>query len=212
MWDKERLASQLSNGLHQLQLNTEPTLIQALLDYLQLLLKWNATHNLTAIREAPAAVTRHLLDSLAVAPYLHGDNIIDVGTGGGLPGIPLALYFPEKSFVLVDSIGKKAQFLMHVQRQLKLSNVSVIQQRIETYQPEQLFTTIVSRAFSQLNSFVEKTAHLCATDGIFLAMKGTYPQQELAELSCSFHLENSIQLHIPDLAEQRHVLCIRKTA
>ena len=141
-----------------------------LLDYLLLLNKWNQAYNLTAIRDLPDMVTRHILDSLAIVPYIHGVRVIDVGTGPGLPGIPLAITQPHLDIVLLDSNGKKTRFLNEVKRRLHLDNVQVIQSRVENYRDVLSFDTVVSRAFSDIGQMIFWTQHLLARDGIWLAM------------------------------------------
>lgn len=150
-----------------------------LLNYVLLLNKWNTAYNLTAIRDLPAMIHKHILDSLAILPWIQGQHLIDVGTGAGLPGIPLAITKPEFHFVLLDSNGKKIRFLNEVKRQLGLKNLEVIQSRVENYHPTQGFDTVTSRAFSSLEQMVHWTEHLLADQGIWLAMKGRYPDTEL---------------------------------
>lgn len=166
----------LKTGLGSLGLTSfeEP-----LLDYVLLLNKWNAAYNLTAIRDLPSMINKHILDSLAILPWIQGKHLIDVGTGAGLPGIPLAITKPEFHFVLLDSNGKKIRFLNEVKRQLGLKNLEVIQSRVENYHPTQGFDTVTSRAFSSLDQMVHWTEHLLASQGIWLAMKGRYPDTEL---------------------------------
>lgn len=154
----------------------------SLADYLFLLNKWNSTYNLTAIRDVEAMVGKHILDSLAILPWLKGNRIIDVGTGAGLPGIPLALAQPEINFVLLDSNGKKTRFLNEVKRQLNLKNLEIIQNRVENYHPAQGFDTVLSRAFSSLGQMIQWTHHLIADEGIWLAMKGRFPDVELNDI------------------------------
>lgn len=151
-------------------------------DYLFLLNKWNFTYNLTAIRDMESMVSKHILDSLAILPWLKGNRIIDVGTGAGLPGIPLALARPETDFVLLDSNGKKIRFLNEVKRQLHLKNLEIVQIRAENYHPAQGFDTVLSRAFSSLAQMVQWTQHLITDEGIWLAMKGRFPERELIEV------------------------------
>ncbi len=173
----------LKEGLKQFNLSA---LHEPLLDYLNLLNKWNAAYNLTAIRDKESMVTKHLLDSLAILPWLQGNAILDVGTGAGLPGIPLALAQPQRRFVLLDSNGKKVRFLHEVKRQLALTNLEVVQFRVENYHPNQGFDTVLSRAFSSLEQMIYWTQHLVAEQGIWLAMKGRYPNDELSHLDKAY--------------------------
>ena len=184
--EQERLANALTNGIVQLGLNIPS---DELLEYLNLLLKWNQAYNLTAVRDADSMVTRHLLDSLAILPWIKGPHVLDVGTGPGLPGIPLALARPDLKVVLLDSNGKKIRFLHEVKRVLKLENIEVVQTRVESYQPSQAFDTVTSRAFSDLLQMISWTKHLIATDGIWLAMKGRYPDMELAAIQHPYRVE-----------------------
>ncbi|CAM4383134.1 MAG: Ribosomal RNA small subunit methyltransferase G [Legionella sp.] len=177
----------LEQGLKQFNLEA---ISAPLLDYLFLLKKWNLAYNLTAVRDLESMVNKHLLDSLAIVPWVQGKRIIDVGTGPGLPGIPLAIALPEKSFVLLDSNGKKTRFLNEVKRQLDLKNLEIVQIRVENYHPTQGFDTVISRAFSSLAQMIHWTKHLVANDGIWLAMKGRYPDAELQEIEQNCKVEH----------------------
>lgn len=159
------------------------------IDYLLLLDKWNKAYNLTAIRSLDSMVTHHLFDSLAILPWIKGPRLLDVGTGAGLPGIPLALAMPSLQVVLLDSNGKKIRFLREVKRALQLTNVEIVQTRAETYHPSSDFDTVTSRAFSTLESFLHVTRHLLAETGIWLAMKGRYPDTELTAINHPYHVE-----------------------
>lgn len=181
----EKIEHDLAVGLAQLGLDM-PT--AALLQYLQLLYKWNRAFNLTAIRDMEDMVTRHLLDSLAVLNWIHGDRIIDVGTGAGLPGIPLAIAKPNKQVVLLDSNGKKIHFLQEVKRSLNLSQVEIVHCRVESYHPSQGFDTVISRAFSDLKQMIVWTEHLLTPKGQWLAMKGRIPLDELTGLPYPNHV------------------------
>jgi 16S rRNA (guanine527-N7)-methyltransferase len=176
----------LEQGLAQFDLSSLSEPLEA---YLLLLKKWNKTYNLTAIHDIESMITKHLLDSLAILPWLNGKEIIDVGTGAGLPGIPLALAQPETRFVLLDSNGKKTRFLNEVKRQLSLKNIEIVQFRAENYHPVQGFDTVVSRAFSTLAQMIYWTKHLVAPTGIWLAIKGHYPNNELLELKQNYKVE-----------------------
>lgn len=177
----------LEQGLEQFGLGAlEPQLS----NYLFLLKKWNTAYNLTAVRDLESMISKHLLDSLAILPWVNGRHIIDVGTGPGLPGIPLAIAKPEQNFVLLDSNGKKTRFLNEVKRQLHLKNLEVVHFRVENYHPTQGFDTVVSRAFSSLAQMVQWTEHLIANDGIWLAMKGRHPDAELLEIKQSYKVEH----------------------
>lgn len=192
---------------------TEPQIIN-LLSYIREFDKWNKAYNLSAIRDIRQMVARHLLDSLSVLPYFlvskHPTNkVIDVGTGGGLPGIPLAIMFPEKKFTLLDSAGKKTRFLFHVKTLLKLENVSVENRRVEEFQPAQKFNAVISRAFASLQDMTEGCAHLLERDGVFLAMKGIYPQDELAPIADKIELLESIKLTVAETDGERHLLILQ---
>ena len=197
---------QLEAGLQQLGIQATEAQIQQWLVYLQLLQKWNKTYKMTAITDLDEMLVKHLLDSLAVAPWIKGDRIVDVGTGGGLPGIPLAILIPEKSFTLVDSIGKKIQFVRHAKQQLKLSNVEPLNIRIEQLCAEEPFDTVVSRAFSSVNDFYMLCHHLVSPQGQLLAMKGAdIEKNQLALLPCESHIE---RIEVPFLEAQRHIISL----
>lgn len=198
---------QLEIGLQALQLNLSEVMKNQLLNYLQLLLKWNHTYNLTAIRHYDEMLVKHVFDSLVVLPYLHGDRIIDVGTGAGLPGLILAIVHPELEFVLVDSNSKKIRFVKQVIMELSLSHVTTICTRIEQLQSEP-FTTIISRAYSRLAQFYEQTVALATLETHWLAMKGIVPTDEIAELTDRVTIE-TVPLHVPQLNGTR-TLCVMK--
>jgi 16S rRNA (guanine527-N7)-methyltransferase len=209
MVDFKQLYIELSTQLTQNHLSVNEPTAKKLVEYLLLLHKWNQIHNLTSVRNPINMVSRHIIDSLTIAPYLQGPHIIDIGTGAGLPGIPLALTQPQYHFALLDSNGKKTRFLTHVLQTLAISNAEVISSRVEKYQPEICFNTLVSRAFSHLNDFLIKTQHLCCEKGIFLAMKGQYPGEEIKELDSHFKLLETKSLEIAGLDEKRHLLIVR---
>ena len=168
-----------------------------LLDYLDLLLRWNRSYNLTAVRDPLQGVTRHLLDSLSIAPFLVGERFIDVGTGAGLPGVPLAVLYPQREFHLLDSNGKKTRFLFQVKTALGLDNMAVHQARVESFHCEPAFDTMLSRAFASLEDMVFGCRHLLADDGHFLAMKGVYPGAELAAIERCCVVEEVYELAGP---------------
>ncbi|KPK56008.1 MAG: hypothetical protein AMS22_02690 [Thiotrichales bacterium SG8_50] len=201
-----REARVLETGLAEMGLSLEPPVHQRLLSYIALLGKWNRVYNLTAVRKPEQMVTRHLLDSLSVLQFLREPRILDVGSGAGLPGIPLALARPQWEFVLLDSNGKKARFLTQAVAELGLSNVSVAQARVEEYQSEVLFTTIISRAFASVGEFVTGARHLLAPGGIYLAMKGAYPVAEMDHLPAGYAVVATHQLQVPGLDAQRHAI------
>ena len=183
---------------------------ESLIQYLELLIKWNKAYNLTAIRDPKEMFIKHLLDSLSIAPFIKGSNILDVGTGPGLPGIPLAILFPEKNFVLLDSNGKKTRFLVQAKLSLGLSNIEVQNQRVEQLDASTKFDQIVSRAFTALDNMVSLCKHLLSSNGMFLAMKGLIPEKEIALLDAEYALAEVIPLSVPGCMEQRHLIIIKK--
>jgi len=180
-----------------------------LLDYLALLGKWNKTYNLTAIHEPERMLTHHLLDSLAVLPYIAEGPLLDVGSGAGLPGIPLAIVRPELKVTLIDASHKKCSFMQQAAIDLKLNNVKVIHGRVEDMDPASGFPQIISRAFSELSEFVRVTAALLAPGGEWLAMKGLYPNEEISLLKGA-RLKRDIKLNIPGLEAERHLTILEK--
>ncbi len=208
-----RHAEELAQGALELGVEVSPQQQQQLLAYLALLIKWNKAYNLTAVRNPDEMVSRHLLDSLSVVPFVAdaGDNWLDVGSGGGMPGIPLAILFPKRQFTLLDSNGKKTRFLTQVKLELKLANLQVIHSRVEAFTPEQPFSGIVSRAFSSLEDFSNWTRHLGDEQTQWLAMKGVHPDDELQALPADFRLTATHVLKVPGCQGQRHLLILRRS-
>lgn len=200
-------AKLLSSGLTQLGVDATAEQQEQLLAYLGLMQKWNKAYNLTAIRDPQQMLVRHLLDSLAVVPHINSDELIDVGSGGGLPGIPLAILFPEQSITTLDSNSKKTRFQNQVRIELGLNNLEVIHGRVEAVQDRQ-FGQVISRAFASIVDMVSLSHALLAEKGVFLAMKGRYPDADLAELPPQYVLQQSYELHVPGLDEERHLLVL----
>jgi len=209
MTSLDHLRPALESGLARLGLDPEP-LASRLLDYLALLVRWNATYNLTAIRDPAEMVSKHLLDSLAVAPFV-GAWLADIGSGAGLPAIPLALAVPALQVTSIESAGKKARFQREAQRQLGLGNLTVAEARAEAYQPAERFDCLVSRAFGSLAEFVRVGGHMLADGGRMLAMKGVEPVDEIAALPAGWRVTARHALAVPGLAAARHLLVIERS-
>lgn len=201
----------LDSGLQALGLPAGGCEAGRLLRYLDLLQKWNRAYNLTAVREPLAMVTLLILDSLSIHFFLRGVRILDVGSGAGLPGIPLASFNSNRKFVLLDSNGKKVRFMRQAVMDLELANVTVERGRVEHYHPEALFDTVVSRALGSVAEFVAAAGRLCGGDGCLLAMKGRHPETELAELPSGYRVAAVERLYVPGLEAERHLVKIVKS-
>jgi len=199
---------QLKRGLIALGLVLDRDTQRRLLDYIALIEKWNRVYNLTAIREPEKMVSHHLLDSLAVAPHLRAKRLLDVGSGAGLPGIPLALAKPETQVTLLDSNHKKAAFLNQAVMELNLKNAEVCSERVESWQSENRFDVIISRAFADMGEFVRITRHLLAPGGMFAAMKGLHPYEEIDKLPPEYKVLQVLPLAIPGVEGARHLVLI----
>ena len=197
----------LAAGLADLGLNVPDSAQQKLLAFRDLLLKWNKTYNLTALRDPAQAISHHLLDSLAILPQLDVGNLLDVGSGGGLPGIPLAIARPELQVCMVDTVQKKTTFLQQAVIELGLKNVTVNHARVEEMQGQ--YAQITSRAFAELGLFVSLTRHLLAPNGRWLAMKGAYPAEDIAALAPDIVVERTLVLTVPGLAAERHLIFLK---
>ena len=193
-------------GCERLDLRLSDEACTRLAAYLALLERWNRAYNLTAVRDPEAMVIRHLLDSLSILPWLQGPQVLDVGSGAGLPGIPLAIARPDCEFCLLDSNGKRTRFLIQAVAELPLTNISVVRSRVEDYQPVTLFNSVVSRAFATLAEMAADAGRLCAPNGRLLAMKGVFPDDELARLSPDYAVVGVYPLHVPHLEAERHLV------
>ena len=199
----------LQQGIQALDLDVSETTQAQLLDYLRLLEKWNHVYNLTAITDFSEMIPKHLLDSLAVIPHISGQRILDVGTGAGLPGLVLAIVHPEWECTLLDSNSKKIRFVQQAVAELNLTNVHLEHARIEDFEPHSPFSSIICRAYTSLHDFLAQTEELCEPQGCIIAMKGLYPEQEIAEL---VHLPvklETIALQVPQLSAQRHLIIMK---
>lgn len=197
-------AERLAAGIVEMDLDISAEKQKKLLDYIGLLQKWNKVYNLTAIRDPLEMVTLHLLDSLSVLPYIKAKNLLDVGSGGGLPGIVLAICLPELQVTTIDAVQKKAIFMRQVKGELELSNLEVVHGRVEDFQPKEKFELIISRAFSEITLFIKLTRHLLAANGKWLAMKGSVPHQELVGVVTN----KTYPLAIAGLEAERHLIVI----
>lgn len=202
-------AEQLEAGAAQLGIPLPAHTRERLLAHAALLAKWNRVHNLTALREPSSVVSHHLLDSLAVLPHLDTDTLADIGSGGGLPGIPLALARPDWRVALVEANHKKASFLTQARIELEAHNVSVVCERVEHWHSDEPFGCVISRASCDLAAFVTGCAHLVAPGGTFAAMKGVYPFEEIAQLPAGFVLERVVALAVPGVEAARHLVIVR---
>jgi 16S rRNA (guanine527-N7)-methyltransferase len=204
------LKKSLENLLAQTSIVISEHQIDQLIQYVELLIKWNKAYNLTSVREPNEMLVKHIMDSLMVGEFLSGEHFIDVGTGPGLPGIPLAILFPTKNFVLLDSLGKRITFLRQVVFQLKLQNVKPIQARVEKYQPEQAFDGVLSRAFASLLDMIQWCNHLVNENGYFYALKGVNPSDEIANLPENIRYNISYPIKVPTLNAERHLVELQK--
>lgn len=206
-----RLRQQLITGIESLGLSVSEQQLAQLLAYLSLFAKWNGAYNLSAVRNIEEMVSRHLLDSLSIVPFIQGGGQwLDVGSGGGLPGIPLAILFPQKQLTLLDSNGKKTRFLFQVKTELQLDSLNVLQSRVESYQPTQAFDLVFSRAFASIGELLTSCAHLVTDGGRFFAMKGQYPEEELRDVKKPFTVEHCSPLQVPGETAARHLVVIRR--
>ena len=199
----------LEDGIYELGLEDRLAGDDRLMEYITELMNWNRIYNLTSVRKPTEIVTRHILDSLSILPHLSGSRVLDIGTGAGLPGIPLAIACPEREFVLLDSSSKKLRFVQQTLAILKLDNVTLEHRRIEDYQPQQRFDSVMCRAFSELREIYRHASRLCNGKGRILAMKGIYPVAEIESLDDRQVIEQVISLAVPGLGAERHLVCMQ---
>ena len=203
------IATQIAEGLAAMGLDLPQASRARLEQHLELIAKWNRVHNLTAVRETEQMVVLHLLDSLSVLPHLEGaTSVLDVGTGPGLPGVPIAISRPDARVTLLDSSHKKCAFLQQAKTELALENVEVVCDRVENWKPAQKFDAVVSRAFSDLADFIAQAKHLVAPGGRLIAMKGVYPFDEIARVPESHRVARVLELHVPTLDAKRHLVFV----
>jgi 16S rRNA (guanine527-N7)-methyltransferase len=203
------IEQKLKQGCEQLGITPTEKQFQQLLAYLHLLHKWNKVYNLTSVRDLDQMVSRHLLDSLSVIPYLEAESVLDVGTGGGLPGIPLAIMYPQSQISLLDSNSKKTRFLQQVKAELGLDNVTVIHGRVEEVSLPK-FAIITARAFATIDDIIRLSGQHCIEGGCLVLMKGVYPEHELQFSSKAFKLQDVISLMVPDCDGERHLVRLVK--
>ena len=209
--DTKALKASLSAGVQEMGLALNEAQIDQMLAYLALLSKWNAVYNLTAIRDPQEMVKRHLLDSLSAAPaFVDARNVLDVGAGGGLPGMMLAIAYPQTRISMIDTVSKKTAFLSQAKAELGLSNVTVFTGRVEQLEVTEKFDVITSRAFSELCNFINWSGHLLAEGGQFIAMKGVAPAQEIERLPAGWAVTGVQPLQVPGLNAERHLVFVRR--
>ncbi len=211
VFDRASLTANLKEGVAELALDLQDEQFEQMMDYLGLLFKWNSVYNLTSIRDPQEMVKQHLLDSLAaVFAFAHAKNILDVGSGGGLPGLVLAIVYPQARVTMIDIVHKKTAFLTQVKAELGLKNVSIHTGRVEQYQVDTLFDVITSRAFSELANFINWSGHLLQEGGQFIALKGVRPDGEIECLPEGWKLEQIKAIKVPMLTVERHLVCVNK--
>jgi len=203
-----KLERRLLEGLRALNVDMDGVARTKLLKYLELLEHWNRAYNLTAVRDIEQMLPRHVLDSLSVIPYLRGPRVLDIGTGAGLPGIPLALALPTYQFVLIDRNNKKLRFVRQAIHELGLKNVETVHGAVESYDPPTRFQTLIARALMAIPDMLAGCRHLCAAGGAVLAMKGLYPTAELAALDNGFSVRDVVRLTVPGLDATRHLVIL----
>jgi len=206
-------ARALADGLASLDLALDAGQQEALLRYADLLVRWNRVFSLTAVRTPEEVVTRHLLDALVVLPHLHGRRLIDVGTGAGLPGLPLAIARPDLEVTLLDASAKRIRFVQQALIELRPGNAVVVRARVEEHRPEAPYDTVIARAFAGLSDMLSLCRHLVAADGEFLAMKGQHPDRELSDLPSGWRVVATVPLEVPGLDAARHLVrCVPEAA
>jgi 16S rRNA (guanine527-N7)-methyltransferase len=202
----ERERELLARGAAELGVRLDESQIGALLALIDELERANAQFNLTAIRDRAGMLSKHLIDSLSVQPFLRGGRVADVGTGAGFPGLPLAIANPTRHFALIEATGKKARFVENTARQVGVKNVEIVNERAERYRPFEPFDTVIARALASLADFVAYAGHLCAPDGRLLAMKGRRPDEEISALPKSFRVLAVHRVKLPGLDDERHLV------
>lgn len=211
VFNRDTLTLMLREGVKSLPLTLSETQIEQMISYLALLCKWNSVYNLTSVRDPNEMVKQHLLDSLSAAhAFKDAKNVLDVGSGGGLPGMILAITYPMIHFSMIDTVSKKTAFLSQAKTELALSNVTIHTGRVELLQVAQKFDVITSRAFSELSNFVNWSGHLLADGGHFIAMKGVAPNEEIARLPAGWKVKAIESLSVPGLDVERHLIMIEK--
>ena len=211
-FDRSALAAVLEEGIVAMRLDISPAQQEKLMDYLALMFKWNSVYNLTSLRDPMQMVTHHLLDSLAAVPaFAQAHNVLDVGSGGGLPGIVLAVVRPGMKVSMIDTVHKKTAFLTQVKAELGLSNVTVYTARVEQLQVSDKFDVITSRAFADLSDFVNWSSHLLADGGRYIALKGVAPKDEQERLPAAWQVTGVEPLQVPRLGAERHLVHIQRS-
>jgi len=211
-FDRTALSAVLGEGIAAMHLHVSPAQQDKLMDYLALMFKWNAVYNLTSLRDPMQMVTHHLLDSLAAVPaFAKAHNVLDVGSGGGLPGIVLAIVRPDMKVSMIDTVHKKTAFLTQVKAELSLTNVTVYTARVEQLQVSDKFDVITSRAFADLSDFVNWSHHLLADGGRYIALKGVAPKDEQERLPAEWKVTGLEPLQVPRLGAERHLVYIERS-
>lgn len=208
--DTAKLARILEQGIATMGLSVSAEQQQQLVAYVALMHKWNKAYNLTSVRDPEQMMVKHILDSLSIMPHIHGTRVIDVGTGPGLPGMPLAIVLPHCHFTLLDSLGKRVRFMKQCVHELGLPNVVCVHTRVEDHPGDPAYDVVLSRAFASLKDMLHWCAHLVDSTGNFLALKGQFPHSEIEEVSDHFQVIEVQPLEVPDLVGERHLVTIKK--